>query len=78
MSIAEPAPSSGAEVEERVPFFKVCYLMTVLLKISRRMRWAGYVAWLGERTSVYRGLLGKLEGKRPLESPGVDGRIILR
>jgi hypothetical protein len=24
------------------------------------------------------GLVGKLDGKRPLEDPGVDGRIILR
>jgi hypothetical protein len=27
---------------------------------------------------VYRVLVGKLEGRRPLEDPGVDGRIILR
>jgi len=28
---------------------------------SRRMRWAGYVARLGERRGVYRGLVGKPE-----------------
>jgi hypothetical protein len=28
--------------------------------------------------SVFRVLLGKPEGNRPLEDPGVDGRIILR
>jgi hypothetical protein len=33
---------------------------------SRRMRWAGHVAGLGERRGVYRVLMGKLEGKRPL------------
>jgi hypothetical protein len=27
---------------------------------------------------VYRVLVGKREGKRPLGSPGIDGRIILR
>ena len=27
---------------------------------------------------MYRVLMGKHEGKRPLGSPGVDGRIILR
>ena len=27
---------------------------------------------------VYRVLMGKPEGKRPLGNPGVDGRIILR
>jgi hypothetical protein len=33
---------------------------------SRRMRWAGHVALMGERRSVYRVLVGKPEGKRPL------------
>jgi len=32
---------------------------------SRRMRWAGYVARLGEGRGAYRVLVGKLEGKRP-------------
>ena len=32
----------------------------------RRMRWAGYVASVGEGRSLYRVLVGKLEGKRPL------------
>ena len=36
---------------------------------SRRMRWAGHVARMGERRGVYRALLGKLEGKRPLGRP---------
>jgi len=33
---------------------------------SRRMRWAGHVACMGEDREVYRVLLGKPEGKRPL------------
>jgi len=33
---------------------------------SRRMRWAGHVARMGERRGVYRALVGKPEGKRPL------------
>jgi len=33
---------------------------------------------MGERRGVYRVLVGKPEGKRTLEDPGVDGRIILR
>jgi hypothetical protein len=33
---------------------------------SRRMRWAGHVAWMGEKRNVYRLLVGKPEGKRPL------------
>jgi len=36
---------------------------------SRRMRWAGHVACMGERRGVYRVLVGKLEGKRPLGRP---------
>ena len=33
---------------------------------SRRMRRAGHVARMGEERGVYRVLLGKPEGKRPL------------
>ena len=36
--------------------------------ISRRMRWAWNVASMGERRGVYRVLVGKPEGKRPLGS----------
>ena len=33
------------------------------------MRWAGHVARMGERRDVYKVLVGKSEGKRPLERP---------
>ena len=36
---------------------------------SRRMRWAGHVARIGEESGVYRVLLGKPEGRRPLGRP---------
>jgi hypothetical protein len=36
---------------------------------SRRMRWVGYVARMRERSGVYRVLVGKPEGKRPLVRP---------
>ena len=36
---------------------------------SRRMRWAGYVARVGERGVLYRVLVGKPEGKRALGRP---------
>ena len=36
---------------------------------SRRMRWAGHVARMGEDRVVHRVLLGKPEGKRPLGKP---------
>jgi hypothetical protein len=55
----------------------------------RRMRWAGHVAHMGEGRGVYRVLVGRPEGKRPLRRPrrrwednikldlkeiGIDGR----
>ena len=36
---------------------------------SRRMRWAGHVARMGEDRGVYRVLLGNPEGRRPLGRP---------
>jgi hypothetical protein len=53
------------------------YCSTHIVRVikSRRMRWTGHVACMGERRGVYRVLVGKPEGKK---QPGVDGRIILR
>jgi hypothetical protein len=49
---------------------------------SRRMRWAGHVALMGEKRNAYRILVGKPEGRRPLGRPrrrGVDNiKIYLR
>jgi hypothetical protein len=49
---------------------------------SRRMRWSGDVARMGERRNAYRILVGKPEGKRPLGRPRrrwVDNiKIVLR
>ena len=36
---------------------------------SRRMRWVGHVARMGEGIGVHRVLMGKPEGKRPLGRP---------
>jgi PAS domain-containing protein len=36
---------------------------------SRRMRWAGHVARMGEGKGVYSILLGKTDGKKPLGRP---------
>ena len=36
---------------------------------SRRMRWVGHVAPMGEGRGVHRFLVGKPEGKRPLGRP---------
>jgi len=41
----------------------------VLVIKSRRMRWTGHVARMVEERGVYRVLVGKPEGKRPLGRP---------
>jgi len=44
------------------------YCPTNIVRVikSRRMRWAGHVARMGEERGVYRVLVGKPEGKRPM------------
>ena len=51
---------------------------TVRVIKSKRMRWAGHVACMGDRRGIFRILVGKPKGKRHLGDPGIDGRIILR
>jgi len=46
-----------------------CSPNIVLVIKSKRMRWVGHVARMGERRGVYRCLVGKPEGKRPLGRP---------
>ena len=46
-----------------------CSPNTVRVIKSRIMRWAGHVARMGEKRGVYRVLVGKPEGKRPLWRP---------
>jgi hypothetical protein len=48
---------------------------TIMQDKSRRMRWAGHVARMGEERKVYRVLVGKPKGKRPLGRPGVGGNM---
>jgi hypothetical protein len=38
----------------------------IIIIKSRRMKWAGHVAQMGEKMNLYRLLVGKQEGKRPL------------
>jgi len=40
-----------------------------MCKPNTPMRWTGHVARMGEERGVYRVLLGKPEGKRPLGRP---------
>jgi hypothetical protein len=50
--------------------FTACILHQIVRVIkSRRMRWVGHVASMGEGRGVYRVLVGRPEGKRPLGRP---------
>jgi hypothetical protein len=51
--------------------FIACILHLILVRMikSRRLRWAGHVACMGEGRGVYRVLVGRPEGKRPLGKP---------
>jgi hypothetical protein len=44
------------------------YPSPIIIRIikSRRIRWAGHVTRMGEKRNMYRLLVGKPEGKRPL------------
>jgi len=43
---------------------------------SRRTRWAGHVARIGDMRNAYSILVVKPEGKRPLGRPRLDGRTV--
>jgi hypothetical protein len=58
------AGSNPTEVSEYFNF-----LIFPAITKSRRMRWAGHVARIGENRNAYRLLVGKPEGKRPLRRP---------
>jgi hypothetical protein len=49
----------------------VSYSSLSIIRIikSRRMRWVGHVARMGEKKNAYRLLVGNPEGKRPLGRP---------
>ena len=49
----------------------ICNALPVMCRgiKSRQMRWEGHVARMGDRRGVYRVLVGKPEGKRPLGRP---------
>jgi len=46
-----------------------CSPNVIRVNNSRRMRWAGHAARVGERTGVARVFVGKPEGERPLGRP---------
>jgi hypothetical protein len=49
--------------------FIICTHPQISLGKSRGMRWAGHVARMGEGRKVYKVLVGKPEGMRPLGRP---------
>jgi hypothetical protein len=49
-----------------------CPINVVRVIKSRRMRWAGHIARMGESRGVYRVLVGKPERKRPLGKPKIS------
>jgi hypothetical protein len=55
--------------EELYDFYS--FIIVQVIK-SRRMRWAGHVACMGEERGVYRVLV-----RRPLGDLGVDGWVVL-
>ena len=50
----------------------------ILVMKSRRMRWAGHVARMGNRRGSYRVLVATSGGIDRLEDPSVNGSIILK
>jgi hypothetical protein len=53
--------------EELSDLYSLPHIMQVVK--SRRMRWTGHVARMGEGRGVHRVLVGKPDGKRPLGRP---------
>jgi len=45
-----------------------CSIMSIRGR-SRRMRWVGHVARMGDRRVAYMTLMGRPEGNRPLRTP---------
>ena len=66
LGVDHPPPSS-VEVKESEARYSSPNIVGVIK--SRRMRWAGHVARMGEERGAYRVLLGKPDGKRPLGRP---------
>jgi len=69
VSVLVVAQSSTELPEELMNNPVYCSPNIVRVTTSRRMRWAWHVARMGERKGVYRVLVGKPEGKRPLGRP---------
>jgi hypothetical protein len=53
------------------------YSLPTIVRVikSRRMRWTGHVARMGDGRGVYRVLVRKPKGKRPLRRPRLEDNI---
>jgi hypothetical protein len=58
-------------------FFMIFTPSQRVIKLQR-MRWTGHMARQGKERNACRVLMGNSEGKRPLGTQDVDGRIILK
>ena len=63
--------TTKSTLELRSAHYSDLYSSPIIVRVtkSRRMRWAGYIARMGERRGVYRVWVGKPEGTRPLGRP---------
>jgi hypothetical protein len=63
----------GLKREEDESWRKLCndelfslYSSPNIIRVVKSRRWAGHIVYMGEGRSVYRVLVGRLKGKRPL------------
>jgi hypothetical protein len=67
---------------EKIAYDELHYLYSspniVRVIKSRRMRWAGHVARMGDGRGVYKVLVGRPKARDHWEDLGVGGRITLR
>jgi hypothetical protein len=69
MGCGEEMSDTSLSMQEAVLNDLYSSLNIVRVMKSRRMRWAGRVARMGERRGVYRIFVGRSEGRRPLGRP---------
>jgi hypothetical protein len=69
----------GSWIKPRNDEFHSLYSSPNIVRVikSRGMRLAGHVARMGQGRGIYRVLVGRPEGKRPLERTRRRGRITL-
>jgi hypothetical protein len=62
-------PSPSCRVNATCLLFVTLRKIHLIRIIKSKMRWAGYVARMGEKRNAYRLLVGKPDGKKPLGRP---------